>query len=129
MSQKLFGVAAIIDERTIIINYGKEDGAKVGMEVNVLSNHNETIRDPFTKEEIGKIYHIKAELTINRVEEKLSYCTSKKQLETNKFNIGLGSSHFHNNKVLRVDSDVLTREITDEPIKVSDEVEILNLDS
>ena len=128
MSQKLFGVAAIVDERTIIINYGKEDGAEVGMEVNVLSGHSETIWDPFTEDKIGKVPHIKAELTISKVEERLSYCTSKKQLKTNKFNIGLGSNYSHINKVLRIDSNVLTREITDEPIKVSDEVEIIKLD-
>lgn len=129
MSQKLFGVAAIVDERTIIINYGKEDGAEVGMEVNVLSNHTETIKDPFSEEKIGEMPHIKAELTISRVEGKLSYCTSKKQLKTNNFNIGLASNYFRVNKILRVDSDVLTREITDEPIKISDEVEIIKLDS
>ncbi|MCG1009264.1 hypothetical protein J4760_04250 [Salinicoccus sp. ID82-1] len=121
MSEKKFGVAAIVDEQTIIINYGKRDGAEVGQGIKILSNHSLPIKDPFTEENLGKIYHIKAELTLSKIDNKFSYCTSKKQMN---FGIGLGSGSFYQSQALRIDSKFLTREVTDEPIQVGDPIEI-----
>ena len=123
--EKKYGVAAIIDERTIIINYGKEDGAKAGQNIKVLSNHTLHLNDPFTGDDLGKLRHIKAEVQIARVEQKYSFCSSKKKMN---FGIGLGDLTYSKNlnSVLRVNTKFLSREITEEPIDVGDLIEIEN---
>lgn len=122
-NKKKYGVAAIIDERTIIINYGEADGAKIGQNLKVLSNHTLHLNDPFTGDILGKLRHIKAEVQITRVEQKYSFCSSKKKMN---FGIGLGDLSYPKNlnPALRVNTNFLSREITEEPIDVGDLIEI-----
>ncbi|HDK5717126.1 TPA: hypothetical protein PTC28_001852, partial [Staphylococcus pseudintermedius] len=48
--EKKFGVAAILDEYTIIINAGKSDDVSEGDSLSILSDSTIEIKDPFTDE-------------------------------------------------------------------------------
>lgn len=122
---KKFGVAAIINEFKIIVNYGKRDGAHEGDKIKVLSDSYEDILDPFTSEPIGKIYNIKEFLTIDSVDEKNSTCIKDSQTTLNSFHkaISLSFNNDSNNR-LRVEMKKPLQVKTGEPIKTGDLIEI-----
>jgi len=139
MKSKL-GIAAIIDDESVAINIGSSDNMNIniGDEINVLSSKYIDIIDPFTNEKLGKIYHIKAVLVISHIEKKYSICKSKDPYiekykglyNSNYINKRLGintKNIFDNNKnktKLRVDSNYINRDLTSEPIKIGDSIEL-----
>lgn len=71
---KTFKVLTIVSEKSILVNYGKEDGAKVGDGLRIVSV-GEMIIDPDTKEELGTFDYIKEELEVVFVYPKFSMCS------------------------------------------------------
>ncbi|QDW99064.1 hypothetical protein [Staphylococcus agnetis] len=115
--KKKIGVAAILDEYTIIINAGKLDEVNKGDSFSVLSDSSIEIKDPFTGEELYELKRIKARLKVDKVLEKISFCKAKN--DTGSF---LGGINFPNTnpQKLRIDSNSLVNFPTQEPIKVGD---------
>ena len=64
-------VARIISEKEIVLNVGKTDGVKEGMEF-VIYSESEKIFDPETGEDLGSLEIIKGRVTVYHVQEKLS---------------------------------------------------------
>ncbi|MEH7966018.1 FlgT C-terminal domain-containing protein, partial [Staphylococcus pseudintermedius] len=91
--EKKFGVAAILDEYTIIINAGKSDDVSEGDSLSILSDSTIEIKDPFTDEVLYELKRIKAKLKIVRVFEKVSFCKSKNEKKNIFSNIGFDSNN------------------------------------
>ncbi|UXR72322.1 FlgT C-terminal domain-containing protein [Staphylococcus sp. IVB6240] len=114
---KRLGVAAILDEYTIIINAGKLDGVSKGDSLSVLSSNIIEIRDPFTDEVLHELKRSKARLKVVKVLEKVSFCKAKDDTSYIFSNINFASNP---QKKLRTDSTSLLDVPTQEPIKVGD---------
>ena len=67
-------VARVINSLIIALNIGKNKGVKEGMKFKILTQEI-NINDPDSREEIGKIYFVKARVSITQVEEK--FCLAK----------------------------------------------------
>lgn len=121
-------VIEIIDDYSIIINYGYNDGAVVGERARIIAKGPDVI-NPITGENLGSFYAIKAVLTIDTVYEKFSVC---KDIEVKKQNVLINPlSKFEtttkNVKPLNIESKSKTnkRPPDDNIIRVGDPVEIL----
>lgn len=69
-------VAAIIDAYTLCINIGKNKGVKEGMSFEVVEPIKE-IKDPDTKEVLGKLEIKKAEVVVTQVFDKMAVAEAK----------------------------------------------------
>ena len=65
-------IATIISNSEVAINRGKEDGVKVGMKFQILSDKGTEIIDPETKLKLGEIPKTKGNLEIVRVDDKFA---------------------------------------------------------
>lgn len=65
-------VVDIIDNRTIAINIGSKNGAKLGMTFLVLKDEGKEIHDPDTGELLGKVKLPKIKVKVMQVETKFS---------------------------------------------------------
>lgn len=65
-------VAAIVDERELVINRGEEHGVTVGMRFAVLAGQGTEILDPDTGEALGSVPIDKATVKVVRVQPRLS---------------------------------------------------------
>lgn len=72
MSRVTGKVAAIIDERELVINRGEEHGVSVGMRFAILADRGAEIRDPDTGEVLGAVPIEKTTVKVVRVEGRLS---------------------------------------------------------
>ncbi|PCM42022.1 hypothetical protein CPU09_02540 [Mammaliicoccus sciuri] len=115
MKDKKYGVAEIIDERTIIINAGKNDGIKPEQELKVLSQGTFDITDPFTKEKIGSLNYVKSIIVVSEVMDKYSFCKPKSK-HKNIFSDNL----FDNKTKFHIDSTQINNQVTNEPIQKGD---------
>ncbi len=68
-------VAQILDEFTLIINVGRAQGAREGMEFVVFSP-GEEVADPDTGESLGQWEIVKGRVVATHVQDKLSICTA-----------------------------------------------------
>jgi|ASRL01.1.fsa_nt_gi hypothetical protein len=68
-----YRVIEILDTTSLIINYGKIDGANKNDKIRIVEIGEEII-DPETKESLGTLDSIKAELTIDTVYDNFSVC-------------------------------------------------------
>ena len=64
-------VAEIVDEYTVVINRGHEHGVEEDMRF-VIYEPGEEIKDPKTKESLGKFEYVKAKVEVVNVQEKFS---------------------------------------------------------
>lgn len=118
---KIIGVSGFIDDYKIIISAGAIDGISEGMDLNILSKNGEEVKDPFSGEVLGKISNIKAQVKVITVKERFSICVIKDQ--------PLPPHVIHNalpffKQRFKFDGKPIQRQITDEPIKIGDIVEI-----
>lgn len=128
MSQYNIRVIEIIDEYSIIINYGIDDGASEGDKIRIISIGPEVI-DPETEELLGTLDFIKDVLTITTAYDKFSLC---KKIETTTTNV-LSSPLTQFNKItkeaksINVDKKNISNKkfSNDKIIKIGDKVEIL----
>lgn len=70
---KKFKVIKIIDDTTLIINAGSKNNIEVG-DIIEIHGKSESIYDPETNEDLGKIDIIKDSLKITKVYEKMCVC-------------------------------------------------------
>lgn len=69
-------VIRILDKYSILINYGKSKGAKIGENVQILEIGPEIV-DPDSGESLGTLDHIKDVLQIQEVFDEFSICGKK----------------------------------------------------
>src|SRR5687768_10988114 len=67
-------VAAIINERELVINIGANKGVRKGMKFKVLAGEVTEVRDPETDEVLGTIEQEKVQVRVIEVQNKLSVC-------------------------------------------------------
>ena len=72
MSDK-YRVVKIIDDTSLIINAGTDNSVEIG-DVMEIHGKSETIFDPETKEDLGKIDIVKDSLKVTKVYEKMCVC-------------------------------------------------------
>lgn len=128
MPEGNFRVIEILDEYSILINYGKDDGANEDDEIRIISIGPEVI-DPVTGKNLGTLDSIKSTLTIVTVYEKFSLC---KKIKTTTKNILISPiSQFQTtskeSRPINVDKNSISNRKSpdDKVIKVGDMVEIL----
>lgn len=123
-----YRVIEILDEYSILINYGSDHGANEDDEIRIISTGPEVI-DPITDEVLGTLDSVKAVLTIVTTYSKFSLC---KKIETTTKNILISPlSQFDTVaktiKSIKVDKGSISGKIMpdDTTIKIGDKVEIL----
>lgn len=121
MENRKYGIAALIDEYTLVINAGKEERIKVGQKIKILSKHHTDILDPFTGEKLGNLHHIKDEVRVSEVHRKFSICKSERKNEISKMQMSLFGIE---PRKLNFGDKFMERRITEEPINVGDMIEI-----
>lgn len=75
MKKQVPQIAAIINNKTVIINQGSRNGVNKEDEFVIVDNPS-ILRDPTTKEILGIFKQYKQKLYVTQVEEKYSICTS-----------------------------------------------------
>ena len=117
-------IIKILDEKTIIIDYGSSSGAKVGEKVRIYLPGEDII---YNDKNFGNLNIIKDELEIIRVYSQFSICQKIVEIDTNPYKIL--SLHYTQKKIksLNIKKDDITKieYETNEPIKIGDLVEIL----
>ena len=76
-------VAAVLNDRELVINRGETSGVKPGMIFGILEE--KEIQDPDTKEELGSVEIVKIRVKVVDVKPKMSICRT---YETYYFNLG-----------------------------------------
>lgn len=72
-----YKVIQIIDDYSVLINYGRNNGAIIDTQVQIIEIGPD-IKDPDTDKVLGTFDHIKANLTITEVYDNFSLCQKKK---------------------------------------------------
>lgn len=128
MSNNDYRVIEILDEYSILINYGAEDGATENDKIRIVSIGPEVI-DPETNETLGTLDSIKSTLTIVTAYNKFSLC---KKVEVATKNILANPlSQFQTTskttKSLNIDKSSISNKKApdDDVIKIGDKVEII----
>lgn len=142
MDDKITGrIIKIVDEYTVIVNIGKENGISFGDYLKVKSEGIE-IKDPETGDILGKYGETKARLKVKDVYDKFSIC---KNSETIKKEVPIPNSNWLENAItanskanykrptetktylrkLNVNSSEIEEIAIDSVIKIGDEVEII----
>lgn len=65
-------IAEIINENTIVINKGSNDGVQKGQKFLVYAESKNEIKDPVTKENLGKLEIVKGKGEVIHVQDRLS---------------------------------------------------------
>lgn len=128
MANRDYKVVEIINEYSILINYGSLNGAEKGDEIRVIAIGPE-ITDPITEENLGTMDLIKSNMTIVTVYEKFSLCQNIKESVVNSLLNPLSQLQITKREKtsLNVDEkDITHRELpNDTTIRPGDIVEIL----
>lgn len=128
MSKYYYRVVDILDNKSIIINYGKDHGAVVDRKIRIVSIGPEII-DPETNKTLGTLNSIKDVLTIVTIYDKFSICqkieTTTKSVLANP--LSQFSTVTKTIETLHVDeNDITNKEIpNDRVIRVGDKAEII----
>ncbi len=69
-------VARILDEYSIVINVGRNNGVVNGMVFAVFVQSNEEVKDPDSGEVLGKLENIKEHIFVAHVQDKFSTCVA-----------------------------------------------------
>ncbi|NIK11155.1 FlgT C-terminal domain-containing protein [Alkalibacillus almallahensis] len=124
-----FKIVKIIDEYTLIINAGSNDGVNIDDKFQILDKKGNKVIDPDTKEVIGKLDLIKDTVTVTEVYEKMSVCSSKSVIKQNNIlNAPLYlKDQFIEQQKLNIDLNEVTGGLrkSDEKIKIGDEVNLI----
>lgn len=131
-NNKITKIVKILDEYTIIINAGTNDGVKLNDMFNIMDKKGDEIIDPETNEVIGYLNAIKDTVKVTEVQEKMCVCSSLNisQLHRNLTVTANALNNFINmneKKRLNINYDDVNkdRKESDEPIKVGDEVKLI----
>ena len=71
-------VVKVIDEYTVIINKGSNDGIKYGQKFLIYSISEESIIDPSTGEDLGKLETVKGTARIEHLQDRMATLVSNK---------------------------------------------------
>lgn len=71
-----FKIAKILDEYSVIVNAGTDDGIEVGDQFQILDKKGSAVKDPDTGATIGHLDLIKGTINVSEVQEKMCICTS-----------------------------------------------------
>lgn len=83
MKKQIPQIAAIINNKTVIINQGLRNGVSKNDEFDIIDSKSSILKDPTTGEVLGKFKQYKQRIYVTQVEDKYSICTSifeKKEL-------------------------------------------------
>lgn len=123
-----YRVIEILDEYSILINYGRDNGAYKNNEVRVVSVGPEII-DPETNESLGTLDFVKETLTIITPYDKFSLCRKVEKITRNIIVSPLAQFNTSTltNKSLNVDEVTLSNnQLDNDPmIKIGDKIEIM----
>ena len=81
-----YKIIKIIDDKTIVINGGSENGIKNGDKFEILDT-GEQITDPFTNENLGTLDTIKEIVTADNVLPKMTICRAKEKSRNGIFSL------------------------------------------
>jgi hypothetical protein len=128
MDKEYYRVIEIIDEYSILINYGSLNGASKGDEVRIIAIGAEVI-DPISKSSLGTLDKVKAELTIVTVYDNFSVCQQIENVTKNSLLSPLAQLQItvREKKMLNVEEKDISNKVlpTDSKIRLGDYVEIL----
>ncbi len=118
--EKTYKIVKIIDDHTLVIDAGYNDGIKNGDQFEIYSK-GEEIKDPDTNEILGTLDHIKERVEAVTVFEKMCIC--RHNIFVNFLqNVSGGLSRIEP-KVLNVDSSQISGGLADDDvIKIGDKV-------
>lgn len=110
-----FQVVRIIDNSTIVINAGRNNGVILGTEFKIYEDGDE-IRVPGKKTIIGKLEKVKDYVIAYEIMDKMCLCKKKNYFDENEFN----------GELLNVDeNDIQGGLISDNPIKLGDKAKCM----
>ena len=123
---KYYRIAKIIDDKTVVINAGENEGIILGTKFYILKEKGEEVIDPETKKSLGNLISIKEEVEAVTVLDHMCICQH--------FSSSIASTLFSSTKslfesgikTLNVDDTEITGGLfVDEPIKVGDKVKLV----
>lgn len=123
---KKYIVIEILNKKELLINYGKNDGARVGEKISI-SVVGDNVIDPITNENLGTLDILKGRLEIYTVYPEFSIC---RDIEREERNVALPLGSFTRTNIRFEDLNVLEEDITNRwpqsvpPIKVGDVITI-----
>lgn len=120
-----FKVAKIVNDYTIIITGGKEEGVQVNEKFNIIQKGEFEVVDPDTRESLGSYTLTKGTIYAKLVYDHFSICYTRTYDEKRETNLlatigGVGSKTVTVHEKLDVAPDDITGGLTPEPIKVGD---------
>jgi hypothetical protein len=78
-------VAALVNERELVINRGSEHGVTRGMKFRVLTSNDVEVSDPETGVSLGNIVRVKVRVEATQVQEKMTICRTYETLRSSIF--------------------------------------------
>jgi hypothetical protein len=118
-------VAALINERELVINRGEDQGVTKGMRFRVLTSNDVEVMDPETGESLGNIVRIKVRVEATQVWEKMAICRTYETVRTGLFNALAPYSNITQVRTLKAGDEGFLPPISEGEsyIKVGDPVE------
>jgi hypothetical protein len=78
-------VAALVNERELVINRGSDHGVTRGMKFRVLTSNDVEVSDPETGESLGNIIRVKVRVQAASVQEKMTICRTYETIRSGIF--------------------------------------------
>lgn len=78
-------VAALVNERELVINRGSTHGVTAGMKFRVLTSNDVEVSDPETGESLGNIVRVKVRVQASSVQEKMTICRTYETIRSGFF--------------------------------------------
>lgn len=133
MTDKTIKIVKIINETTFVLNAGKNDGIKGGMEFKIMDSESEPITDPDTNQIIGYLDSSKGIIEAEVVQEKMTIARTKLHKKVNRSPIYDAMSAFQSYETsyreeLNVDETQITGGYnrSNNPVSIGDVVVILS---
>ncbi|MBI2135362.1 hypothetical protein HYU09_05195 [Candidatus Woesearchaeota archaeon] len=116
-------IIKILDEYRVVIDKGYTDGVEKDT-IFIIYSEGEIVEDPETKENLGRIEHVKSKIKPLHIQENFTIMeTAEKEASTNLTGIMhyLSTSQvFYRKKPLKISADIKKSEQPDDTIKVGD---------
>lgn len=124
-----YKVIKIIDDMSIVLNCGENNGIKEKDRFYIYSNTKTTIIDPFSNESLGEFRAVKAKVEVTAVYERMCICKNAVKLGGIADLGDLAVASFTGKRLsLNVDPSQISGGLSpevDEPIQIGDEVELI----
>jgi hypothetical protein len=118
-------VAALINERELVINRGAEHGVTSGMRFRVLTSNDVEVTDPETGESLGNIVRVKVRVEASQVRDKMTICRTYETIRSGIFSGIEGFANVTTYRTLKAGDEGFLPPISenDSYVKVGDPVE------